>query len=85
MINTPATNIESDPKQSAVGWMLQQTRYGLKRVLVGTGSLVATGVGGVLGAGGTIIGGTLDGTSRGIREALGGGQKSGAQGAMQPA
>ncbi|MBM3227504.1 hypothetical protein FJZ27_01410 [Candidatus Peribacteria bacterium] len=84
MINTPTQHSDTSKPQSSVGWMIVQTRHGLGRVLVGTGSLLATGVGGVVGAGGTIIGGTLDGTSRGIREALGGGQRSGEQGTMQP-
>ena len=54
-------------------------------MLVGAGTLLATGVGGVVGASGKIIGGALDGTSRGIRDALGGGQRSGSPLAPQGA
>ncbi|TSC59328.1 MAG: hypothetical protein Greene041662_569 [Candidatus Peregrinibacteria bacterium Greene0416_62] len=85
MINIPTPNIESTPAQTAVGFMCAQVKRGLWNLLNGAKDFLATGVGGVIGAGGTIVGGALDGTSRGIREALGGASRSGTQGALQGA
>lgn len=84
MSETPKS-LEGTPEQTPVQWMMAQTREGLYKVLVGAGNLVVTTVGGAVRVVGGAVGGALEGTARGIRDAVSGNQKQGPEAAPQSA